>query len=45
MGRGVRMKGPVAGQGQPLWRACEREHRGQPKSRGSDEGGGQSAII
>lgn len=45
MERGVQMKGPVARQGQPLWRACEREHGGQTKSRGLEEGGGQSAII
>ncbi len=40
------MKGPVARRGQPLWRACEREHGGQAKSRGlGEEEAGQAVII
>ncbi len=39
------MKGPVARRGQPLWRACEREHGGQAKSRGLGEGGGSSCYY
>lgn len=33
------MKGPVARRGQPLWRACEREHGGQAKRFGGGGGG------
>lgn len=44
-GRGVRMEGPEARQGQPSWRACEPGHGGQTKSGEKGEGGHCGIIL